>query len=82
MKNGLNTAQQRDLVKTYKDIQTDQSQAIDMWIDTIVMLIQSWNFTDENDQPIPVTKQFVEGLGSEDFGFLMGQINISGSKKG
>lgn len=81
MKNGLNTAQQRDLVKTYKDIQTDQSQAIDMWIDTIVMLIQSWNFTDENDQPITVTKQFVENLSSEDFGFLMGQLNLSGSKK-
>ncbi len=81
MRTSLKTVEQRDLVKKYKDLQTDQSQAVDMGIDSLVMLISSWNFTNANNTPIPVSKEFIENLHSEDFAFLMSQLNID-TKKG
>lgn len=80
MRSSLNTAEQRDLVKKYKDIQTDQSQAIDMGIDSIVMLISSRSFTDDNDKPLAITKDIIEQLPAEDFALLL--ANLSAEKKG
>jgi len=80
MRSSLNTAEQRDLVKKYKDIQTDQSQAIDMGIDSIVMLISSRSFTDDNDKTLAITRDIIEQLPSEDFALLL--ANLSLEKKG
>lgn len=42
---------------------------------TLVYLIKSWSFTDENDNQLPITKENVERLPVNDFNFIMDKVN-------
>jgi len=46
-------------------------------LETIKMLIKSWDFVDENNNPLPVTEDSLGRLPSIDFGALMEVANKS-----
>ncbi len=65
----------------YKTLLTGQikelegtTNEMDRGIKTLILLIKEWNFTDEEDKPLPITQDSINILPIKDLRFLMTEM--------
>lgn len=62
------------LVKDAKSLSFEGKDPIKHILEALPLFIKSWNFTDEKDQPMPITKENLDFLRIEDLQLLADEI--------
>lgn len=53
-----------------------EGKELELMLLVIPKMIKSWNFTDEKDQPLPITRENLNFMKPEDLTFLLNEVTL------